>query len=417
MSDFKPDVVSEIIERSAEGDGTLAFINRHLPKNRQWSSQIFVALDFDATLVDNDKYNLETDYVTVRATIAAWLGENAIKDEIYNRMQKNVDFDIEKTVQGYISPLPLEQQNALREYLNSEKGKKFSSFEEYKYAMAGQPINKLLAGEINDFVKEKTGEGITTLEYINNTVVKNVEVNAINQFVPKMVQAPIDGWVEALDKLSQDKNIHLAIVTSSEHPRVFSIIFGFPEDLQKKLGFTSEHRILFKKAMTLDTPESWDAFHKSVKATGNEYSAAEEVDRKTIKERKPHGDLHGLAFLESAKKNGLYRYGVIIEDSGSLDAVNHVSEIEAYSFGLAGDAKEGKNGYVAIGFVGASHYDKERQSAKLAKIAGGENITYTPQEIAKRILALSEEAQREFAAKTEGYNASNVAAALAKYSR
>lgn len=414
MNKYSSPNIPEIIRLSSNDDDNIAFINRYLPINRLLGKKIFVALDFDATFVDNDGKNLEVDFTVVKSVLMAALGLESERDEQYQSIAEN-SFDIDEAVRAYISPLDSIQQDAIRKYLSSEQGKKFSSFEEYKAAMAGKPINKLLAEEIGSFIERESGKPFLSLDYIDNTIVKNVEVRAINEFVPKMIKKPISGWEDFLDIMENNPDIHVAIVTSSENLRVFSIFFGLSEKIQKQFGLTSYHRDLFMEAIKNDTSEDWDKFHQAVKKTGNFFSAAEEEFRDYIQNRKPHGDIHGIAFKESVKKHGITRYGVIIEDSGSLAACNQKEELSIFSDGLTGNPEKDENGYIGLGFIAASHYDVSKQTKKLADIVGENNIIYHPSGVTSVVLGLAEKASQEFTEKSILYKELCVASALAKY--
>lgn len=416
MNRYSAPNILEIIDLSVNNDEDIAFINRNLPSDRLLGKNIFVALDFDATFVDNDGKNLEVDYTVVKSVINNALGVPSERDEIYQRIAEN-SFDVDEAISAYVSPLEPAQQEALQKYLASDLGVKFSSFEEYKNVMAGKPINKLLAEEIGSFIEQESGKPFLSLDYIDSTIVKNVEVRAINEFVPKMIKEPIAGWEDFLDTMEKNPDIHVAIVTSSENPRVFSIFFGLSEKIQKQFGLTPWHKKLFEQAVKHDRPEDWEAFHQAVKKTGNFFSAAEEEFRDYIKNRKPHGDIHGIAFKESVKNHGITRYGVVLEDSGSLGAYKQHEELADFSDGLAGNPETGANGYVGLGFIAASHYDERKQTKKLADIVGVENLTYHPSGVTAFVLELQEKANEDFAYAKKNYPELCVAAALAKYNR
>ena len=424
------------------------YINQFFFKNKRISSSqgTFFGIDFDATICNNDPVNLEVDFATIDAVISLWKGEGLNLDKFTKNSYLNQDAvaRIYNKAKLFVSPLNnevrarldevLARPNILGDHFGNGVGKWPINQNEYNKAMAGKPINALLKYVAAEAELYRDKEAFNN--FIDEKIVKRVEVGSLSEIVPEVVKAPFEGWPEAWEAMDK-AGIDYAIVTSSEYLRVIPLLcsanigqyFGFGEkeytvyhNLQKQLSLYDDEldelekvygddpyaeKIMTKKEQIFTLKAD---FHKQIKGNKNLhlYSAAEEEFRvneenmrrkfavirshkadgtykvgmnvdgeyKKVPEfkRKPAGDIYGLAIAKESEKRGkLYSFGLGIEDSGSIAAIKDPRVYESSKGASGGNVT---NKYeLAIGLVMASHYDVDKQTQKLYD-GGADKVFY-----------------------------------------
>ena len=438
------------------------YINQFFFKNKKISSShgTFFGIDFDATICNNDPVNLEVDFATVDAVISLWRGNDfdASKFAKNRHLNENAVHRIYNKASGFVNPLTdqvkarlndvLARPNILENYLGNNAGRWPMNQDEYNKVMAGKPINALLKYVATEAELYRDKEAFN--DFIDEKIVKRVEVASISEIVPEVVKSPFEGWPEAWEAMDK-AGIDYAIVTSSEHLRVIPLLesanigqyFGFGKreynlyhNLQKRLTEYENdldeleniykddpyaEEIMTKKEQIFTLKAD---FHKQIKGNKNLhlYSAAEEEFRvneenmrrkfavirshkadgsyqvgmnvdgeyKKVPEfkRKPAGDIYGLAIAKESEKRGkLYSFGLGIEDSGSIAAIKDPRVYEGSKGAYGGNVT---NKYeLAIGLVMASHYDVDKQTQKLYD-GGADKVFYNISDVKDFVITNSE---------------------------
>ena len=184
------------------------FVNSFVPKNKRASSNqsVFFGIDFDATICNNDPVNLEVDFATVDAVISLWKGEKLDLDKFAknNHLDQDAVARIYNKAKLFVSPLDneaklrldevLARPNILGEHLGNNAGKWPTNQDEYNKAMAGKPINALLKYVATEAKLYQDKDAFN--DFIDEKIVKRVEVGSLSEIVPEVVKAPFEGWPE-----------------------------------------------------------------------------------------------------------------------------------------------------------------------------------------------------------------------------
>jgi len=463
------------------------YINQFFPKNKRvsYDKDAFFGIDFDATICNNDPVNLEVDFATVDAVISLWKGEDFDVSKFAKNKHLNEDAvrRIYNKASTFVGPLNneakqrlnevLSRPNILGDHLGNNAGKWPTNQDDYNKAMAGKPINALLKYVATEAGLYQDKDAFN--DFIDEKIVKRVEVASLSEIVPEVVKGPFEGWPEAWQAMDK-AGIDYAIVTSSEYLRVIPLLesanigqyFGFGKkeydlyhNLQKQLTVYENdldklekmhkddpyaEEIMAKREQIFDLKAD---FHKQIKGNKNLhlYSAAEEefrvneenlrrkfavirshkadgsykvgmnVDSEYEKapefKRKAAGDIYGLAIAEeSEKRDKVYSFGLGIEDSGSIAAIKDSRVYEGSKGAYGGD--EAANKYeLAIGLVMASHYDVDKQTKKLYD-GGADKVFCNISDVKDFVIANSKKLKsKESVTDRDNWNA--LASSLAKY--
>ena len=184
------------------------FVNSFVPKNKRASSNqsVFFGIDFDATICNNDHVNLEVDFATVDAVISLWKREKLDLDKFAknNHLDQDAVARIYNKAKLFVSPLDneaklrldevLARPNILGEHLGNNAGKWPTNQDEYNKAMAGKPINALLKYVATEAKLYQDKDAFN--DFIDEKIVKRVEVGSLSEIVPEVVKAPFEGWPE-----------------------------------------------------------------------------------------------------------------------------------------------------------------------------------------------------------------------------